>query len=90
MLSLPWNHGKAVLPFHLRDVVLQVLPGMESLAFGHVMEKRRGHEMEPILEGNQTVQIYSNFEGFPKKKCIVWVGNILISDKKKERKLFFA
>ena len=27
--------------------------------------------------GNQTIQIYGNFEGFPLKQCIVWVGDIM-------------
>ena len=29
------------------------------------------------FEGNQTIQIYGNFEGFPLQQRIVWVGNIL-------------
>ena len=27
--------------------------------------------------GNQTIQIYGNFEGFPLQQRIVWVGNIM-------------
>ena len=30
-----------------------------------------------LFWGDQTMQIYGNFEGFPLYKRIVWVGNIM-------------
>lgn len=32
----------------------------------------------PILGGNQTIQIYGDFEEFPLYQCSVWVGTIIL------------
>ena len=32
------------------------------------------------FRGDQTIQMYGSFEGFPLQQCIVWVGNIMTPD----------
>ena len=38
----------------------------------------QGFLQNPVLGGeSKLMQMYGNFEGFPPKECVVWVGNLI-------------
>ena len=91
MLSLPWNHGKAVLPFHLcfSSFTWDLRQG-SRLHLDMSWKKEGVMKWNPFWRGIKQYKDIVILRDSPKKKGIVWVGNTMIPDKKKERKLFFV
>ena len=64
----------------------QLLPSWPPAVASFFGDEQPTHQRKGIAQGsfnmtyfggNQIMQMYANFEGFPQQQCFVWVGNTM-------------